>query len=301
MAKKQKCPEFENHERWLVAFADMMTLLFALFVVLYSIANVEMSKLKKVSSSIQKAFSMDADSDSGKEIKEPPRGNSINEGIFSRIKGNTNREALMTRNRREMAAIIAADVKKIERDIEERLYGSANFPSGKAKSKLDPADRVVFVNRDADGIRITLLARKFFRPNEARLTDEARGALDGIAASVKGLGRLVRIEGHTDSLPFNMNGMTNWELSATRASAVVRHFLDRHKFPPQMIYAAGYGDTRPVATNDTPENRALNRRVDVKILYETPSESLNSEAPPAQDAAEGSDLPSAPSEAPKAD
>lgn len=266
MAKKQKCPEFENHERWLVAFADMMTLLFALFVVLYAMANLDKSKAKKVEISIQKAFANEFDDETMPE--GVPRGMDMKNGIFRFLKGNTNREQIITRNRREMAAIISADAQRIERNLMERLYGPKDFPQAQNQR---PEDRVVFVNRDNDGIRITLLARKFFKPSEAVLNQEAKSALDGVAAAIKGMNRQIRVEGHTDSLPFNRNGMTNWELSSARASAVVRYLIQNHKFNPQSMYAAGFADTQPVASNETPEDRSMNRRVDVKILYDTPS------------------------------
>lgn len=272
MAKKQKCPEFENHERWLVAFADMMTLLFALFVVLYAMANLDKSKAKKVEISIQKAFANEFDDETMPE--GTPRGFDMKKGIFRFTKGNTNREQVSTRTRREMAAIISADSAKLERDLAERLYGSKDFPQAQNQK---PEDRVVFVNRDNDGIRVTLLARKFFNPNEATLTKEAKTVLDGVALAVKNIGRQVRVEGHTDNLPFNLNGMTNWELSAARASAVVRHFISQHKYNPKSIYAAGFADTQPVASNETPQDRSMNRRVDIKILYDTPADYVPTE------------------------
>jgi chemotaxis protein MotB len=272
MAKKQKCPEFENHERWLVAFADMMTLLFALFVVLYAMANLDKSKAKKVEISIQKAFANEFDDETMPE--GVPRGHDMKKGIFRFNKGNTNRDQVSTRTRREMAAIISADSAKLERELAERLYGSKDFPQAQNQK---PEDRVVFVNKDNDGIRITLLARKFFNPNEATLTKEARAALDGVALAVKNIGRQVRVEGHTDNLPFNINGMTNWELSSARASAVVRYFITQHKYDPKSLYAAGFADTQPVASNETPEDRSMNRRVDIKILYDTPTDFVPSD------------------------
>ena len=264
MAKKQKCPEFENHERWLVAFADMMTLLFALFVVLFSIANVEVEKLKKVSSSIQKAFGIP--NEDSKEEGGMPKGNSRTEGIFNKVKGDTKRESISSRTRREMIALITADAKELERKMADRLYGDKDFPSG----QVNRDDRVVFVNRDNDGIRITLLARKFFKPNMSTIDIEAKKALDGVAATIKDIGKMIRIEGHSDSLPVHINGITNWELSSLRAAAVARYLIEKHDFNKQSIYAAGFADAQPIAPNDTPENRAMNRRVDIKILYDTP-------------------------------
>lgn len=273
MAKKQQCPEFENHERWLVAFADMMTLLFALFVVLYSIANVDKAKVTKVAESIQKA--MGTIPSDGKGTGASGKGNSRSEGIHRKIRGNTSRSTFLTRNRREMTAIIAADKLQIERTIEQRLYGSESTPSGERK----PEDRIVNVTREADGIRVSLLARKFFKPNEIGLDPEAKAALSDVADAVKGLGRIVRVEGHTDNLPFRKNGLTNWELSAIRASSVVRYLIDDKGFAPSSVYAAGFADSYPVAANDTPENRMLNRRVDLKILYDQAPETLETDDP----------------------
>ncbi len=265
MAKKHKCPEFENHERWLVAWADMLTLLFALFVVLYSIANVEVEKLKQVKNSIAVAFG--ASPTPEPDAKEGfPSGNSRVEGIFDKVKGNTRRDSISRRDRKESQAIITEDMRAIELDITNRLSGNETFPkAGDPKSD----GRVIFINRDPDGIRITLLARHFFKPSTAELSSLAYPSLDAVAEAVRPLGRVIRVEGHTDSLPFNFRGMTNWELSSLRASSVVRYLIDRHKFPQNMIYPAGFAATRPAAPNDNAKNRGLNRRVDIKILYET--------------------------------
>lgn len=266
VAKKKKCPEFENHERWLVAFADMMTLLFALFVVLYAIAVVNASKVQQVKESIQAAFGVK--DEMVKEDGAPRRGPISNESIFRFIKGNTSREQILQRFIRERAVIIAADTKDMEQKISERLYGKKQFPD----SANAPQDRVVYVARDPDGIRITLLARKFFGVNATTLDDNAKQILDGVALALKGINRTIRVEGHTDNLPFNKNGMTNWELSSLRANAVTRYLISTGHVRKNTIYAAGYADTRPLALNDSPENRAMNRRVDLKILYDQPSD-----------------------------
>ena len=266
MARKKKCPEFENHERWLVAFADMMTLLFALFVVLYAIAIVNTSKVKKVTESFKAAFGIREEMI--KELGSMPNGSTTKESIFRYMKGNTSRNALLQRVVRERAIIIAADTKVMEQKLAERLYGKKQFPdSGKA-----PQDRVVYIARDPDGIRITLLARKFFAPSSANLEEETKKILDGVALSLKGIDRIIRVEGHTDNLTFSKNGQTNWELSSLRADAVTRYLITTGALKKENIYAAGFADTRPIAENDSPENRAMNRRVDIKILYDQPSD-----------------------------
>ena len=265
MAKKApKCPEFENHERWLIAFADMMTLLFALFVVLYAIATVELDKLKSLSESMQNAFGVK--DDTLKEVGVLPQGPTREEGIFRFVKGNTAREQILTRVLKERAAIISAESSKLEMSIAERLYGSKSFPSSENK----PENRVVYVSRDPDGIRVSLVAMKFFKVNSYELDPESKKTLEGIGLAVRGLGRLVRVEGHTDDIPFRKEGIGNWELSALRAVAVTTFFISQVKFDSQMVYAAAYGPTRPIAANDNPEDRALNRRVDIKILFDIP-------------------------------
>ena len=266
MAKKKKCPEFENHERWLVAFADMMTLLFALFVVLYAIAVVNTTKVKEVKESFQAAFGIP--DEASKENGASQNGPAINESIFKFIKGNTSREPIIKRIAKERIAIIAADTKTMEQRITERLYGKKQFPD----SMKAPQDRIIYVARDPDGIRITLLARKFFGPSSANLEEDSKKILDGIAVALKGINRTIRVEGHTDNLPFSKNGLTNWELSSLRASVVARYLITTGSIQKDNIYAAGFADTRPIAVNDTPEDRAMNRRVDIKILYDQPSD-----------------------------
>lgn len=267
MAKKKKCPEFENHERWLVAYADMMTLLFALFVVLYSITNVEIEKLKAVKKSFQRAFGMNTEE--VKDVEGFPSGNSRTEGVFNKTRGDTSRESSSTiRNRRELAAIISADIAAAQKKLEDRFYGNKEFPLVGGNKD----ERIVYINKEKDGIRITLLARGFFAPNKTNIFPETTPVLDGVAKAIKSLNKIIRVEGHTDNRPFASKGMSNWELSSIRAASIVRYMINKHSFAPQSIYAAGFADSWPIAPNDTPENRAMNRRVDIKILYDTPSE-----------------------------
>ncbi|KAB8030633.1 OmpA/MotB family protein [Fluviispira multicolorata] len=266
MPKKKKCPEFENHERWLVAFADMMTLLFALFVVLYAIAIVNTSKVKQVTESMQTAFGIKEEIP--KEEGTIPRGPTATEGIFRYIKGNTSREQILQKIIRERAAIISAQAKAVEQKLSERLYGTKQFPDSAKK----PVDRVIYVARDPEGIRITLLARILFAPGEYNLAPEASKLIQAVAEVLKGIGRVIRVEGHTDNIPYERNGMSNWELSTLRATSVTKFLLNTNLFPVGSVYPAGFAETRPLAENDSAENRALNRRVDLKILYDNPTD-----------------------------
>lgn len=268
--KQQKPQHFENHERWLIAYADMMTLLFALFVVLYAIATVEMAKLKHFSDSVQKAFGL-ANEDKVEDEGEPMKGSSRHKGIFEHIKGNTNRDQIMNQILRERIALIDADAKKLEQTIANRLYGSKIYPD----STETPKDRLVYVARDPDGIRVTIVAMQFFGTGDYTISKNSKRTLDGIAVAIRALGRLTRVEGHTDNVPYRKGPMNNWELSALRAVSVVEYFVKKHNFPSNYIYAAGYGDSRPIASNETERDRALNRRIDIKILYDTPKDYID--------------------------
>jgi chemotaxis protein MotB len=254
------------------------------FVVLYAILNVEVEKLKSVTKSVRQAMGLSAEDVPGATGK--PSGNSREtEDIFNKIKGNTSREPMHTRNRRERAAIIAADTQLVERTLQEAFQGTSEFPTLSGES----SDRVVYFSKDPDGIRISLLARGFFAPSKPELEPAAYRILDAVAATLKGLGRIVRVEGHSDSstsniqVPFMKNGLSNWELSTLRAATVVRYFVEQHSIEKKMIYAAGFGDTRPVAPNDSIKNRSLNRRIDLKVLYEVPSEAVNETEPPREE------------------
>src|SRR5690606_16545547 len=142
-----------------------------------------------------------------------PQGNDRTQGVFDRNKGNTSRRSSLTNIRRNYVAAINSDLTKLQQQLDEKLYGNKSFSSNLKDNK----DRVVFINRDHDGIRVTLLARKFFKPNQVQLDEAAKSTLDVVAQSLHGIGRVIRVEGHTDNLPYNVNGITNWELSSMRA------------------------------------------------------------------------------------
>ncbi|WP_390808228.1 OmpA family protein [Fluviispira vulneris] len=244
----------------------MMTLLFALFVVLYAIAVVNTSKVKQVTESMQTAFGIKEEIP--KEEGTIPRGPTATEGIFRYIKGNTSREQILQKVIRERAAIISAQARNVEQKLSERLYGTKQFPDSAKK----PVDRVIYVARDPEGIRITLLARILFKPGEYTLTPEAYKIIQSVAEVLKGIGRVIRVEGHTDNIPYERNGMSNWELSTLRATSVTKFLINTKLFPVGSVYPAGFAETRPLAENDSAENRALNRRVDLKILYDNPTD-----------------------------
>lgn len=264
MAKKTKCPPFENHERWLVSFADMMTLLFALFVVLYALkkGGKEEAAIISAAAAIQESFN-----EIMEDIPVDRRVGPVEQGfgIFEHMKGTQVRPPLLKKYPSDVdeVKVIDEEMNKVNMRLEDRLYG----PNRQKSPDRDGAARIVSVHRDTDGFRIRLLAAHFYDPGAFQVRREALGELGSVAKIVQELGRRITVEGHTDSIPPRA-GASNWELSALRASYVVKYLIEQQGFPTSKIAAAGYADTRPIASNATEESRRLNRRIEIKIHYD---------------------------------
>lgn len=265
MAVKQKCPEFENHERWLVPYADMLTLLFAVFVVLFALKKegADAAKVQQAAVSIQESFS-----DSVEEIPENRKTAPSEQGfgIFENRKGDRMRAPITPKypDAARATKVIDAEMKKTAELINMRLYGQQKFREMEKAGK--GLERIVSVTRDQDGFRVKLLASHFYKPGAYQLSQSALKEVKEIGAILKDLGRPITIEGHTDSVP-SASEKSNWEISSLRASYLVRYFIDAMNFAPTSLSAAGYADTRPIASNATEETRALNRRIEIKVHY----------------------------------
>jgi chemotaxis protein MotB len=239
--KEPDAPAKENHERWIVSYADMLTLLFALFVVLYATSDANPNKLKQVKTSIDRAFSVGVkNGDSGASVIFDT-GGGLTEGI---------------------------------NQVQSKTLVSLSKTLGDfAKEK--GLDGKIQIRSDSNSITISLADNLLFDSGSADLKPGSQEVLSEVAAALAGLPNEIRIEGHTDNIPVNSADFpTNWELSTARATRVLRFIIDADQFKPGQLYAAGYADTRPVADNSTPEGRALNRRADIVIVYPT-QEDLN--------------------------
>jgi chemotaxis protein MotB len=127
---------------------------------------------------------------------------------------------------------------------------------------------VVSVERTKSGFKFQLLARHFYKAGALDMDQDSLKDLDQVIETIKNLGRDVQIEGHTDSIPPpSETKLDNWDLSALRASHVVRYMISKHRFPQSKLTAAGMGDTRPIAHNGTEEGRSLNRRLEIHVTY----------------------------------
>jgi chemotaxis protein MotB len=246
MAKKVKHPEHVNHERWLVSYADFITLLFATFTALYALSKADANKAKAVADGLREAFGT-----SGAKVVKM-EAMDIN-GIPS------DRERLPTGQGNENAPPSTKQADKqefeeIKKQVEEFLItkGALN------KVSIDQQER---------GLVVSIKDGGFFESGSADLKENAMVILGELAEKIKQYRNPVRIEGHTDNVPISSRTYpTNWELSSARATSTVRVLTDRFKVPAGKISATGYGDSRPKTSNDTPAGRARNRRVDIVIL-----------------------------------
>ena len=246
MAKKKREEEPENLERWLVSYGDFITLLFATFVVLYALAQVDATDFAKLEESLKNAFSQNTLLDGQKSIMEG------SESIFDQQQANSFIPSLM--------------LEYISPKYEEASF---NEIEEEIKDLKDAGELDGITTKMTDkGLLITFEDKYLFAPASAYIDASAKKLLDkvGVLICKKFVLHSMRVEGHTDSDPIKSSQYpSNWELSAARASSVVRYMINRFKFSPSLFSAIGYADTRPLETSISPKDPA-NRRVEILIL-----------------------------------
>ncbi|MBI5582916.1 MAG: OmpA family protein [Deltaproteobacteria bacterium] len=247
MAKKKKEEEHENLERWLVSYADFITLLFAFFVTMYAMSRVDEQKLGSAVESLQRALG------SVISVQTP----SSRAGVFNDF-SNPMQVTIVP-----IGAPNAKEVKKLAEDLKKKIEGAG----GKgAAGKGTQAYQLSLLVQER-GLVIRVSDQFFFRTGEAAIRPEVLPLLEALGQTLQPLDNPIRIEGHTDNVPINTAQFpSNWELSTARATTIIRYLLTHFKFDPQKLSAAGYGEHRPVASNESLEGRNQNRRVDVVVL-----------------------------------
>ncbi len=250
MARRRKVEEeHENHERWLVSYADFITLLFAFFVVMYAISQLNEGKYRILSDTLASAF------------RSMP-GTSI--GAMTAINPNAPTPVAVPLRKPQ----VNPKVEEQRRKTKEKLRNMAKELS----EILSPLVREgqVRITEGALGITIDINANVLFAPGEARLELAAVRALSAVGEVLAPTDFPITVEGHTDNIPINTPQFpSNWELSGARASSVVRLFIDVG-IDARRLTAMGFADQRPVADNVTPDGRQRNRRVAITIESKTP-------------------------------
>ena len=249
MARK-KHVEHENHERWLVSYADFITLLFAFFVVMFASSQTDKSKAKQVSEAVEKALK------EGSSVSIPPAVAKVLGGtVDDKGQGNAQMHGpggaqKAAKEERPEVMELGVSLKMLSTQLSEEIK------SGKVEVSMTPR-----------GIVVSLKQAAFF-PSGADAVDPATFAtMAKVASALQAVSNPVRIEGHTDAQPIHTARFrSNWELSAARTIAIMELLSSRFEIARDRLAIVGYADTVPVAGNDTPEGRARNRRVDLVIL-----------------------------------
>lgn len=232
--KKQHSEEHENLERWLITYADLITLLLGLFVVLYSMSQIDLNKYQQWISAFSQLFGSGGVLAGGKGILVTPAPPKLGSD-----------------------AIASSGQAPHQQNLEAQINAvlSSNIQSKK-----------IIITTTTEGLTIHLLERLLFESGSADLKPEARAVLDTLAEILKFLPNKIKVEGHTDNRPINtVRFPSNWHLSVARALNTAYYLMSKG-ISPEKISVVGYSEYKPIASNDTEENRAKNRRVDIVIV-----------------------------------
>lgn len=254
MAKKKKEEEHENLERWLVSYADFMTLIFATFVVLYALSQIDAAAYEQLQESLKDAFNNAAMEDllkmSGENLLNTDGHDPLNQGAAQQ-------------NNAVVPPIMEYVSAKYEKESMEDIKNE--IEDATAKGELDGIEAEI-TDR---GLVIRLKDLNFFDSGSATIKRTAYPKLEKIGALItkRFSNHLIRIEGHTDNIPLSTSKFpSNWELSASRAASVGRFLMSSYKIKPNLFTIIGYAETKPLAPNTNSENMAKNRRVEIVIL-----------------------------------
>ncbi len=245
MAKRKEAHEKENAERWLLTYADMITLLMLFFIVLYSMSSVDTERFRAVSQALESVFA---------------GGNwgVLDAGMLFRQAGTADFQG-------KFAIGSQHPYKNTSRPISRILKQASEVFKPEIKAKL------LRTTLDERGLVITLASDAYFDRGSAAVNDDMKEVLKKVAGIINSVPNFVRIEGHTDNSPVSPEMAregyeTNWDLSSARSVHVLRYLTEEERVDPKKLSAVAFGQYRPIDDNSSPEGRSFNRRVDIVIL-----------------------------------
>ena len=259
MSRRKRIPQHPNHDRWLVSYADFITLLFAFFVVLYSSAQVDKRKVGELAMAIQVAFqkmgAFEASSTKPAVVPSQPVASSKAQMIDNVVPRFEKLNRVV--NSPDDPLTTPPPMNDIQKQLQTALHPELQ-------------NRTVSIVPTKEGIVVSLREAGFFASGSAALRPGASSTLADFVKVIAPYRVRIRIEGHTDNVPIhNSHFDSNWDLSTARATEIIKVFISQYDIAPDRLSAAGYGEYYPVASNDSPEGRAMNRRVDLVILTPT--------------------------------
>lgn len=299
--RKKRQEEEENHERWLVSYADFITLLFAFFVVMYAISSLNEGKYRVLSATLTDVFKdrsttnrgTPAGTEVGGALVELPEM-AMDPGVIpgqdpgkqiDRERAQVPDEAGKSSNE--------AEVKPKTEDAEPQEVADKALTQDTGANQLAAlaealrqslgdlvTDGLAQVNFDQRWVEVNLDSKILFDSAQANLHQDALRALAAMSRVLRVVPNEINVEGHTDNIPISTRDYpSNWELSSARAASVV-HYMARQGLDPARLAAIGMGENRPLTTNNTPEGRATNRRVRLLIMALPPASAQKAAKPP---------------------
>lgn len=257
-----------NHERWLISYADFITLLFAFFVVMYSISQVSDSKYRVLSDTFIEAFNQPTDSQTNAEPTQQLTPSNdvitpIDMGKTSQTPTDQQPTPTIITDQGEISQTVSSATSSVAAVTSDELSQISDLVSEKFSQLIN--DQMIQVSSNELWLQIELKDSILFSSGSAETSDQAQKIFDEIATILKNYSNPVQVEGFTDNIPINSPKYpTNWELSSARASAIVKYLAARG-VAPDRLSAVGYGEYQPVASNATEEGRAQNRRVAIMV------------------------------------
>jgi chemotaxis protein MotB len=237
MKRRRRQPDPKsNAPRWMVTFSDLITLILVFFILLFSMSQIDIVKFRAIADSFQQKDILDFDPSiipSEQTSGEP---------------------------RMEMTGEISDREQKQEEELRGLLSDIRSY------LKENGLDEIVTATRTERGVVLVLPEQSLFDSGEADVLPSSYLFLDKVGALLERIPNFIKVEGHTDNRPISTSKFpSNWELSSARASSVIRYLTSTEDLDPKRFIAVGYGDTRPVAPNDTEDNLQKNRRVEIII------------------------------------
>lgn len=222
---------------WMVTYSDLVTLILVFFILLFSMSQIDVNKFKSIAESFRDRHILDFNP-SVVPIENPPQFNDEQENLEQNDKENGQEGEALDYLLSEIEAFLA------ENGLED----------------------AILANRNERGVVLVLDEQVLFETGEAEIFGGKNAFLDKVGSMLKSIPHLVKVEGHTDNRPITtFRYPSNWELSTARASSVIRYLVDEYKIDSTRFIAIGYGETRPIVPNDSPENWEKNRRVEIVI------------------------------------
>lgn len=262
--EEEECEECEEGApAWLATFADLMSLLMCFFVLLLSFSEIDLEKYKQVAGSMKYAFGVQREI----EADQVPTAESVVMQEFSPGKP----EPTVLQQIRQQTSQENQPVARSQEDIDDATAKLVAEITARLSEELERKELELDIN--PDGVTIRVRERDAFPSGSASLQAGFKPVLDKLVDVLNDLDGSIIVSGHTDNVPINTRQFpSNWVLSSARAASVVHHLATADLDDPSRIEIRAYADTRPLTENDTPENRARNRRVEINVaLGEMPS------------------------------